>query len=356
MTVGVHGAPFLRGATRIRSLMPTAQPPPPTHDRAQGAAAIKDPADYEAITRTAPYLTELSLKLPGSATALPQQMASLLSACSKLEDLALHAYNKEECRLPVSRLLDLSALLAAGSQLLHLRLPNCHSLTNLAPLRGLVNLHSLNIRSCKMSDLAPLGALVNLQSLDISFCKEVSDLAPLGALVNLKSLVTCYSNVSNLAPLGALVTLQSLNISSCFKASDLGPLTDLVNLQSLDMSCCYGVSDLAPLGALLSLQSLEISYCQNVSDLAPLTALVSLQSLGMSCCYGVSDLAPLAALLSLQSLDLSFCRKVSDLAPLGALVKLQKLIVSKGDEDKVAPIQNQVDRGELQVVYSTRTG
>jgi internalin A len=197
---------------------------------AQDAAAIEDPADYDAITRAAPFLTELSLKFPGSATALPQQLASLLSACSKLEDLTLCAYDEAYVgtymwQPPVSSLVDVDALLAAGPQLLHLKLPSCSNLTNLAPLRGLVNLQSLDISSCeKVSDLTPLGALLSLQSLDMSWCSSVSDMAPLTALVN----------------------LQSLNISYCGEVSDLAPLAALVNLRSLDMNYCKKVSDLAP--------------------------------------------------------------------------------------------------------------
>jgi Leucine-rich repeat (LRR) protein len=93
-----------------------------------------------------------------------------------------------------------------------------------------------------------------------------------------------------------------------------------------------------------------------VSELAPLGALVSLQSLDMNTCWKVRDLAPLGALVNLQSLNISECGKVSDLAPLGALLSLQKLLLSKSDEDKVAPIQNRVDRRELLVVYLTCGG
>jgi internalin A len=100
----------------------------------------------------------------------------------------------------------------------------------------------------------------------------------------------------------------------------------------------------------VNLQSLNIRAC-NVSDLAPLGALVSLQSLDMSDCCEVRDLAPLGALVNLQSLKMMDCEGVSDLDPLTALVGLQNLVVSKGDEDKVAPIRNRVDRGELRVVY-----
>ncbi|KAG1667848.1 hypothetical protein FOA52_011036 [Chlamydomonas sp. UWO 241] len=273
----------------------------------RGAPAIEAAADYEAITKIAPWLTQLSLRLPHSAAALPQQMASLLSACSKLEDLTLHAYDEAVPTYmpPVSNLVHVDAL-AAGIQLLHLRLPCCSSLLNLAPLRG----------------------LVNLQSLDISQCRKVSDLAPLGALVNLQSQEISFSDVSDLAPLGALVSLRSLKLKVCHKLSDLAPLGALVNLQSLYICNCRQLSDLAPLGSLVNLQSLNISACNNVYDLAPLGSLVNLQSLGMG-----------------------FCKKVTDLAPLRALPNLQKLVVSKKYEDKVAPLQNRVGCGALQVVY-----
>ncbi|KAG1658246.1 hypothetical protein FOA52_008506 [Chlamydomonas sp. UWO 241] len=244
----------------------------------EGAAAIEAAADYEAITKTAPWLTQLSLELPGDATALPQQVASLLSACSKLEDLTLRAYDVPGAYMPrVSSLVDVDAL-AAGTQLLRLQLPSCSSLLNLAPLRGLVNLQSLDISGCsKLSDLTPLGALVSLQGLNMRGFRKVSDLAPLRALL----------------------CLQSLNISSCWGVSDLATLAALVNLQCLQVSYCPNVSDLAPLGALLSLQSLDITACRNVFDLAPLVALLSLHHLDISDCSNVSDLAPLGALLNL---------------------------------------------------------
>ncbi|KAG1661693.1 hypothetical protein FOA52_001970 [Chlamydomonas sp. UWO 241] len=52
-----------------------------------GAAAIEGPADYDVIAGASPWLTHLSLPLPPSATALPQPMDGVLSACTKLEDL-----------------------------------------------------------------------------------------------------------------------------------------------------------------------------------------------------------------------------------------------------------------------------
>jgi hypothetical protein len=119
--------------------LPTAaaEPCPACCFRAQGAAAVESssPTDYEAIASTAPFLTRLSLELPDSATALPHEMAGLLSACSRLEDLeilALDAY--DETRR--ASLVDISAF-AQGTQLMSLQLPSWSNLTNLAPLGAL---------------------------------------------------------------------------------------------------------------------------------------------------------------------------------------------------------------------------
>jgi Leucine-rich repeat (LRR) protein len=190
-------------------------------------------ADYRAIASAAPWLTKLSLKLPVSATALPQQMAALLAACTKLEDLALHSDYQAE-------LLDIIAL-AAGTQLLRLSLTGCPHLDNLAPLSALVKLQSLDISSCEsVYDLAPLATLVNLQSLDMSACANLTDLAPLGALVNMRSLNMCDSpEVSDVAPLATLVNLQSLDMSNCHYVTDLAPLAALVNMQTLDINSSW---------------------------------------------------------------------------------------------------------------------
>ncbi|KAG1656119.1 hypothetical protein FOA52_007818 [Chlamydomonas sp. UWO 241] len=321
----------------------------------KGDGVVKEAADYQAVASTAPWLTQLSVQLPASATTLPQHMASLLSVCSKLEDLTLdvHDESKPVYMQQVSSLSDVDALAAAGPLLLSLQLPSCSSLANLEPLRALGNLQSLDISHCiKVSDLAPLGTVANLQSLNISSCYRVSDLTPLGALVNLQSLdISRCIKVSDLAALRSLVNLQRLDTSRCDDVSDLSPLGALVNLQSLDISGCDGVSNVAFLGALVSLHSLRMRHCNTVSDLAPLVALVKLQSLNIDQCRLVSDLAPLQSLVNLQSLDMSHCANVSNLDPLGALVKLEKLVrtLTAAGLPVPPPLQSRIERGELRV-------
>jgi hypothetical protein len=143
----------------------------------------RQPADYNAIASTAPWLTHLSLELPASATALPQEMAGLLSACSNLEagDLAVRAF--DEARPGTSgggrtrsSIANVDAL-AAGTQLLSLRLPWCSRLTSLAAIGEMVNLQSLDMRECRaVSDLAPFAAMVNLRTLNVSGSSAVPDL------------------------------------------------------------------------------------------------------------------------------------------------------------------------------------
>jgi hypothetical protein len=103
------------------------------------------------------------------------------SACTKLEDLAIHVYDEfgpGPCGFD-----------STGTQLLSLSLPQCFRLTNLAPLAALVNLQSLSISWFRsVSDLTPLTALVKLQTLDVRGCRYVSTLAPLEGMVNLKNL------------------------------------------------------------------------------------------------------------------------------------------------------------------------
>jgi hypothetical protein len=205
-------------------------------------AAIEHHADYEAIASASPFLTHLSLEIPDSATAVPKQMAGVLSACGKLElDLAFRPDRPDTSRswsMPRSSMVDVSSL-AAGTQLLRLQLPLCPRLTSLAALGAMADLQSLNMCLCEsVSDLAPLATMVKLQTLDVRGCRAVTDLAPLSTMVNLQSLDIFNSNaVSDLAPL-AMVNLQSLSMCSCSAVSDLAPLSTMVNLQSLIMINC----------------------------------------------------------------------------------------------------------------------
>ncbi|KAG1674575.1 hypothetical protein FOA52_001824 [Chlamydomonas sp. UWO 241] len=309
--------------------------------------AIQRRADYETIAIVSPWLTHLSLELPASVTALPHHMAGVLSACSKLEDLAMSEPDDASGGTSIANI----DALATGTQLLSLRLPWCPCVTSLAPLGGMVNLQSLTMHCGAVSDLAPLsgmvnlknlgllgcsavtnlaplGSLVNLSSLNIGGCKAVYDLGPLTALVNLQTIDICgCSAITHLAPLAALVKLESFNMNDNVSVSNLAPLAAMVHMKKLSISVCNAVSDLAPRAAMVKLQTLYIGHCSAVSDLAPLAAMVKLESFYMNDNVSVSNLAPLAAMVHMKKLSISVCNVVSDLAPLAAMVKLQTLYI-----------------------------
>jgi Leucine-rich repeat (LRR) protein len=156
------------------------------------------------MASSSPWLTHLGLELPASATALPQQMAGVLSACSKLEELAMRSYrlgtSSDRSMQPFSNIVNVDAL-AACTQLLSLELPWCYLLTNLTPLGSLVNLQTLDMSYCRaLSSLAPLSAMANLKELRMSVCRSVSDLSPLSAMAKLQSLTISHCRVPDLSP------------------------------------------------------------------------------------------------------------------------------------------------------------
>jgi hypothetical protein len=85
------GAPFSPSTTTA-----AAEPNAPHAATGQGTAAIEGPADYEAIASASPFLTQLCLELPANATAVPQEMDGVLSACNKLEDLEIGHLKRRE--------------------------------------------------------------------------------------------------------------------------------------------------------------------------------------------------------------------------------------------------------------------
>ena len=216
-------------------------------------------------------------------------------------------------------------------------------LSDLSPLKGLLNLQVLNVAYTLVSDLLPLKGLQNLQ-LFFVFHTPVSDLLPLKDLQNLQHLSVSSTRVSDLLPLKDLQNLQHLSVSST-RVSDLLPLKDLQNLQYLSVFSTQ-VSNLSPLKSLQNLQYLSVSSTQ-VSDLSPLKELINLQELYVSY-TPISDLSPLKELINLQELDVS-STQVSDLSLLKELINLQKLDVSITQVSDLSPLKELINLQELYV-------
>jgi hypothetical protein len=122
--------------------------------RAQTTTTTTTPSPAAPLRRRR-LAIDLSLELPVIATALPKQMAGLLSACGNLGTWTFLFENSRRLRMTFCSWCD------------------------------------------AVSDLSPLAALVNLQSLDMSCCNTVSYLAPLATMVNLHSLKIISCTVSD---------------------------------------------------------------------------------------------------------------------------------------------------------------
>jgi Leucine-rich repeat (LRR) protein len=209
--------------------------------------------------------------------------------------------------------------------------------SDLTPIKGLLQLQHLDCSLTQVSDLTPIKGLLQLQRLDCSHT-QVSDLTPIKGLLQLQHLDCSLTQVSDLTPIKGLLQLQHLRCRGT-KISDLTPIKGLLQLQHLD---CIDtrVSDLTPITGLLQLQRLYCSLTQ-VSDLTPIKGLLQLQHLDCSLTQ-VSDLTPSTGLLQLQRLYCSLTQ-VSDLTPIKGLLQLQRLYCSDTRVSDLTPIAGLFD-------------
>jgi len=189
---------------------------------------------------------------------------------------------------------------------------------DLAHLRGLTRLRTLDLHKCKLirdAALAHLKGLTALEELDLSQCRNISD--------------------AGLAHLGSLTQLKDLDLGKCKRISDAGlaHLKGLTALERLDLRFCEGITDagLAHLGALTRLKDLNLAFCNGITDagLAHLKGLTALERLDLRSCDGITGagLAHLKALTALERLNLWSCDRITDrgLAHLGAFTRLRDL-------------------------------
>ncbi len=95
-------------------------------------------------------------------------------------------------------------------------------LSDLSPLKGLINLEQLDISSTQVSDLTPLKALSNLQILYVNHT-NIFDLDPLSNCLKLQLLDAQYTEVYSLKPLELLIDLRLLYLGNT-NVTDLSPI------------------------------------------------------------------------------------------------------------------------------------
>jgi internalin A len=206
-------------------------------------------------------------------------------------------------------------------------------ISNVEPLRGLINLTSLGLRSNQISTVEPLRGLINLTSLDLN-ANRISNVEPLQGLINLRALDLFGNQISNVEPLRGLIHLTSLELSSN-EISNVEPLRGLVNLESLDLKANL-ISDVEPLQGLINLTSLELSS-NEISNVDSLRGLVNLESLDLSS-NQIGNVGPLQGLINLKSLILSQ-NQISNVEPLRGLVNLESLDLGWNQISNVEPLK-----------------
>jgi internalin A len=165
--------------------------------------------------------------------------------------------------------------------------------------------------------------LTRLKKLIANIQKELSDLSPLKELLQLQVLVLNHTKVRDLSPLKELEQLQLLYVEST-DVCDLSPLKELKQLRYLDVSITQ-VYDLSPLRDLHQLDGLDVSHTQ-VSDLSPLKDLLQLRTLIVFDSH-ISNLSPLKN-LHFYDIDVSFTQ-VKDLSPLKKSLEKEMFLKAK---------------------------
>ena len=208
-----------------------------------------------------------------------------------------------------------------------------NNISDLSPIAGLINLHSLDFSTTPISDILPLSGLISLEKLRFNKT-SVSDLSPVAGLVNLKDIDIWGHNISDLSPLAGLTKLEKIDFCGG-NISNLTPLAGLTGLKELYLAG-EKVSDISPVAGLIGLTRLAL-HGNDISDISALAGLTKLKWLNL---HGndISDISVLAGLTKLEWLDASI-NQISDVSPILGLTNLTWLNVARNQIADLAPLQ-----------------
>jgi internalin A len=134
-----------------------------------------------------------------------------------------------------------------------------NKISNITPLKYLINLICLDLSDNKISDITPLLSLTNLIYLNLSD-NQISDLNCLQYMTKLEQLDLCNNQVSDITHLQFLTNLKILYLGSNL-ISNITPLQSLPNLKTLYLGTNL-ISNINPINYLTNLTNLELSLTQ----------------------------------------------------------------------------------------------
>ncbi len=202
------------------------------------------------------------------------------------------------------------------------------SLSDLAPLSGLLQLEELYIENAAISNISSLKELKNLRLLFL-MNNNINDIMPLDGLKNLVVLnlsVNKIEDVSGLKDLESLLFL-ALNHNSI---SELGPLLHLDNLVVLELDN-NRISDIAPLANMEELIEISLDN-NNISDISALAGAKNLKYLYIGN-NSIKDISCIVDFTELRHLYIHY-NSIEDFSPLLDMANLENLNISGNLFDK----------------------
>ena len=161
------------------------------------------------------------------------------------------------------------------ARLQFLSVPNNAAVRVLTGLETAVSLESFSVWGHPISDITPLAGLQELHTLDISNTR-VSDLKSLVNLTKLETLRLNGNGISDVSPLVSLVSLTYLNLKEN-EISDISPLAKLTRLKKLELQSNL-IKDVSHLAKLTELKWLGLHH-NLISDFSPLETLLETTSI-----------------------------------------------------------------------------
>src|SRR5690606_33592925 len=297
--------------------------------------AVSNAADDPEVTFTDSFIQSSIARMVGkSVTDAVYQ--------SDLQYLVDHAASKEitinPTRVGITSLEGLENFAGTGIQGLKIILPNnkyqAPDNVDLAPLKDLTSLTTLQLQYVTVSDISPLANLTNLTTLYLTGNKNISTLSPLTGITGLQKLIVSGNSILDITPISGLTNLQQLSLNGN-QLSDLTPLQNLTKLKDLSLSENQ-INDISPINSLHALQHLEIKSNPDLTNLAPLAGLNNLNYLVASGINAI-DLTPLSSLTSLRTFEMAGSN-IKDISPLSGLPQLSILFIHANDITDMSPL------------------
>ena len=318
-------------------------------------------ADFEALTGLGQLKNLRALEL-GAA-----QLSSLegIQGLTNLTELTFYWQNDNDVDLgPLADLANLRSLqfvndcnvatLAPLRNLLKLEDMSLKSktLVNVNGVENLSSLRTLNLNGCTgLKDIAAIRSLKHMEKLSLVYCSAISDITPIQDLKHLTQLglpqLTDSKELQELRNSGSLDTIERFSVDSNERLTNVDALRGLKQLRSVNFFICkklenidglegttgleeFGVKN-SPLKTLRglrnhnNLRTIWISSCEQLNDISGISDAARLEELFIGECQALTDISALKNLRNLERLKFFNCNKLPNLKGCEGLGNLKRL-------------------------------